>query len=1107
MVMSMLGVFVFAGIQATAPDMITTLDRYLDENNVYDIRIVSDMGLTQEDVDAVSAVTGVAQAEGIYGKDVIVSCGENEDVVHVASIQTDMNTLELLDGTLPQNANEIVVEENLLTQNGLNIGDTLTLDDDAFAEHEVIITGTVRSPLYYNNVSVNQTRGNTSIGSGKVNYFAYVSADNFTQDYYSAVYVTVDGAKEFETSGEHYVALIDEVTENLKAIQDSREDARYETLLSDANSELDKQQTEANQKLDDAWDELEEGKAELESAQSELSDAKQTLEEKGQQLSDAKQALDEGKTQLSANEAKLAEAKSQIDSSRAELNTALETNGITEAEIPEKISALQDGIVQVETGITQTEDGIIQVDAGIAQTEDGLAQLEQGLEQLDRTISQLAASDLLSSQQQMIVAQQQLSELQRQQETLQDQREALQNQLELLKNQREALQNQEKTLQTQKNTLSTQLSALQTLQDSVDAINAAEAQYNANLLSFQTASEEYQNSLNEYNKGMSEYQSAQQEYAENEARYEENQATYEDSLKEYEEQKADADREIANAKEEIDQIKHPTWYLYDRTDYSTYSDYLDDAGSIANLSKVFPVVFFAVAVLISLISMNRMVEEDRLEIGTLKSLGFSNETILSKYMVFSFWATMAGGVIGSALGLVLIPKLIFGIYKILFTLPYFVLQPQWKTTILGFAIVMICVCGTSMWTVYKVLREKPAELMRPKAPKQGKRVLLERIPFIWNRLKFSNKVTVRNLLLYKKRVFATVFGIAGCTALMLCGCGIKDSIADIATRQYEDIYQFDAMVYVNDLEPSDTKRCSEIFSDASIAGYTQSERLSGTVGDVNISLFVAKDDADLSKIIHLTNLESGQEEHLKEGEVIITDKLAQRAGLQAGDTIEILDVNQVSYEYTVSAVVKNYLEHFVFMDQATFEQADVTYEPNLVYMKTQELSDDQQQTLAENLLQQEEVLNVTYKDTLVKNAEDMLKSLDKVVLILVVLAAMLSFVVLYNLSNININERKREIATLKVLGFYDREVDAYITKETVVMTIIGILLGLVAGYFLTKVVVSTVEVEKARFINEIKLQSYGYAALMSVTFTAIVNRITHFHLKKINMIDSLKSVE
>ena len=811
LVMSALGVFTFAGLHAAAPDMITTLDNYLDSRNVYDMYVISDMGLTDEDVDAIEALDQVEKAEASNTEDVIALTGVNEHVITVHQVPEDINEITLLEGSMPEKNNEIIVEESLLTKENLSIGDKIVFRGDGFTADEAVITGTVSSPLHYNNVKIEQKRGNTGVGAGTITYFSYMTKDAFDRDVFSVVYITAKGAKDLETGSGEYETKINSLTDELESIKEEREKAR------------------------------------------------------------------------------------------------------------------SDGLVEDE-------------------------------------FAKIPGTDYMSD--------------------------------------------------TQK----------QAVKDDI--------------------------------------------------------------------------------KKEIDE---PTWFISDRTDYPTYDEYMDDVVSIGNLSRVFPFIFFLVAILISLISMNRMVEDDRTEIGTLKSLGFSSGKIITKYVMFALAATIIGAVGGAVAGLIIMPNLIFGIYKILFSVPDFALSPRWGTTLLGIGITIFCVAGTSILTAVMVLRERPASLMRPKPPRSGKRILLERIGPLWEKMNFSTKITMRNLFRYKKRGLVTIGGIAGCTALILIGFGMKDSIVDIPNIQFGEIFEVDGMAYVN-TEGDPDKAREFIDSKSDVTKSVSTQRLNAEVSDTDVLFMVTEDQNELGKIVNLMDSSTGEEVSLEPGKVVITEKLSIIKDLHEGDTIEITDINNKQYSYQISEVVRNHFDHIIFLDADTFGKFS-EFEPNLIYFSTDLENDEDREKLSSELLKSEDVLNVLYKDTLTENADHMLKSLDGVVVILIVLAAMLSFVVLYNLSNININERKRELATLKVLGFYDIEVDAYIMWETTILTAVGIAGGLVMGYFLVDVVVGTIEIDKARFMYTVKPQSFLYAILVSGGFAFIVTFITHFVLKRINMIESLKSVE
>ena len=544
-------------------------------------------------------------------------------------------------------------------------------------------------------------------------------------------------------------------------------------------------------------------------------------------------------------------------------------------------------------------------------------------------------------------------------------------------------------------------------------------------------------------------------------------------------------------------------YVYNRLNDSTYKSYVDDTDSVTNLAYVFPIVFYAVAILVSLVSMNRMVEDDRMMLGTFKSLGFSNNMILFKYMLFAAIATLVGGIIGVGLGVVIIPSLINSIYHLLFDLPKFYIGLNIKDSLIGFIIAIVCICGSTLYTVHKELKAKPAELLRPKSPKAGRKVFLERFEKLWRKIKFSNKITIRNISRYKKRVGVTTLGVAGCCALMLCGFGIKDSITDIPARQFTHITTEDATLYFNNVTKEEAKEV--LNNETSFQSYAILNNTNATIGKYDIYISVLSENFE--EFQHFYDLDTKEKCNLNDDEVLISDKLASLLKVKKGDTIEFYDDNN-NYNMKVGAVVENYIQHFIFMNERTYNKnssKDLTF--NMAYVELGDLTKDEQLDLQAKMLENSNVLNMTFIQDSIDQANDMLQTLDKVVVILIVLAAMLSFIVLYNLSNINIHERKREIATLKVLGFYPNEVDRYITQENWILTVIGIVIGLVAGFFLTNIVVSTVEIEYVRFIHVIRPLSFIYASVMSLLFTLIVNFITHFSLKNIDMIESLKSVE
>lgn len=551
-------------------------------------------------------------------------------------------------------------------------------------------------------------------------------------------------------------------------------------------------------------------------------------------------------------------------------------------------------------------------------------------------------------------------------------------------------------------------------------------------------------------------------------------------------------------------INESSLYIYSRIDDTTYKSYIDDSNSISNLSLIFPLVFYIVAILVSLISMSRMVDDERTNIGTLKSLGFSTFHILIKYIYFAFFATFIGSILGVALGIYIIPTMINSIYKILFDLPYFKLSINYLDSLIGIIIALVCIVGTTIISALRVLKENSASLLRPKAPKKGKKVFLENFKWLWKKISFSKKVTIRNISRYKKRVIVTIVGIAGCTALMLTGWGIRDSITDIPAKQYNYVTTYDASIYFNNASIS---KVDELLKDKEeIKEYSYLELISGSYENYDITINVM--DSNNDNFQHYYDIKTNEELTLKDNEIFISDKFASLNKINVGDILTFNDNNSSIYSLKVGAIIKNYIYHYVYLTRNTYENiTNKEFKVTNSYISLNELNKENEEKLKIDLLKNEEIINVMYVDELIDSVNDMLTSLNKVVIILIVLAGFLAFVVLYNLSAINIHERKREIATLKVLGFRSKEVDHYITSENIILTIIGIILGLIFGYFLANIVVSTVEIEYVRFIHKIKYLSYIYSALFSLAFTLIINLLAHFTLKRIDMIESLKSVE
>lgn len=586
---------------------------------------------------------------------------------------------------------------------------------------------------------------------------------------------------------------------------------------------------------------------------------------------------------------------------------------------------------------------------------------------------------------------------------------------------------------------------------------------------------------------------------------------------ELEKQKADvksqleeAQEELNKAKEDIKKIEKGKWYIQDRLDNTGYTSIFDAIKTMSNISKLFPVIFYLVAVLISLTSMTRMVEEERVEIGTLKALGYTNTQIILKYVLYALLASVIGGILGMSVGFYLLPAIVWSLYSMIYTIPKFYYTYRLGLGLLGIIIAFICIGGTTIFVANQELKQMPSVLMRPKSPKNGKKIFIEKIKFIWKRLNFSQKVTVRNIFRYKKRALMTIIGIAGCTGLMLTGFGIRDSVVDIPKAQFGNIFKYEigvALLNTDGLEDIE-KYLNE---NGKIEDYTKICATSGTItngnGKYDANVFVPEEANQIEKICELLDYIQNEKISLSNEGIIITDKMAEQLEINKGDEVTFIDGDNVNYTFKVDGIVKNHVGHYVYMTKDLYEQNIASYKTNMIMVNTEEMTSEEQNLMTSKLLEIDGVASVSIISDLMSTVSDMLNTMNYVVVVLIIASALLAFVVLYNLANINIGERQREIATLKVLGFYDREVDNYINKENLIFTIVGIILGLIFGTLLTSAIIVSIEIDNLKFMQKILPSSYIFSAVITLTFSIAVNYIIHFILKKIDMIASLKSVE
>ena len=1054
-------------------------------------------------------------------------------------------------------------------------GEALT---DSLVTDTYKIVGIGNSPLYISFGRGNSTIGTGEISGFVVVDKASFDMDVYTEAYvkvsgaeektaFTDEYNNLsDAAKEAvsaieeERCAARKQEIVDEANEKL---------ADSEKTVNEKSQELENAKKELESGKSKAAEELEKAKQQLTDGEAELADAKQQIADGETQLADAKAQLNEKQAQLSSAEAEYESGKAQLDQKEQELAAAEQTYLSNYAKYMPFITA---GKAQIAAGRTQIADGKKQLDEGLAplkQLRDGLDGIEDGISQCDSGMAevqkQLDGMDSDVYQEYVKIPEEDRNEEQQayvnKWENLNAQFAGIQaqkTQLETAKSgllaqagfateadldaqitsltaQRDELDKKEAALLGQEQTLAAQeeelLSAGRQITDGKSQIAAARSQLDSTKLQITDGKAQILSAwalLNEkedtLNASKAQLASGEQELADGRSEYEQAAKEAEEQITDGqakitdgEKQLTDAKQQIADAKAEIKKIENPKWYVQTREDALTeYQGYGDNADRMRSIGKVFPVLFFLVAALISLTTMTRMVEEQRVQIGTMKALGYGKAAIAGKYIGYALIATLGGSIFGVLAGEKILPFIIIYAYMILYKhLPAILVPYHMSYALQASGIAVACTLIATIASCYKELAAEPAELMRPAAPKQGKRILLERIGIIWKHLNFTWKSTVRNLIRYKKRFFMTIFGIGGCMALMVVGFGLKDCIYEIVSLQYEKVQFYDAATYMSDDISEENRQQLHDYLDQNadiketIEARMQKTDVKSASGKKTLYLMVPSDNEKIEDFLSFHSRTNKDEVYsLKKDEVILTEKMASLLNVKVGDELTIEDEDRGDQTVTVGAICENYMSHYLYLSPEKYEELyGVPAEYNTIIYSVKDGKDDQIEKIGTKLLSMDGVLNVSYTSSIEGRLDDMLRSLNLVIVVLIVSAGMLAFVVLYNLNNINITERQRELATLKVLGFYDEEVASYVYRENILLTIIGSVVGMVLGNLLHRYIILTVEVEEAMFGRQIHWQSYLYSFLFTVAFSLFVNWVMFYKLKKIDMVESLKSVE
>lgn len=1078
-----LGVAFFSGIRSSEPDMRLTGDAYFDGTNLMDIQVMSTYGVTEDDLAALAEVEGVEAVEGAYSQDFLSTLDDEQTVLHVMSLPEEMNQVAVSEGRLPKAADECMVDNAM----GYEIGDEIVLEsgtddpvEDTLGTDTFTVVGKGSSPCY-----ISFERGSTTIGTGTLDGFLVVPKSAFVTEVYTEAYLQVEGAKELTTYTDAYDEKIETVLDRVEDITGERGRIRRDELIAEAQEELDKARQEledgrktAQEELADGWSQIEDGESQLEDAKAQIEDgraqirdAKATLNSKQKELDDGLKQYQVGKDQLEAGKKAYQQGKEEFDGQKAQ----------AEQEIASGYEELEEGKAQIEEYQKQYEELVNQTIPGleklIKQTEDAGEDTTVLRENLGK--AQDAAKNL---EENIPLAQQEYQEGLAQLEAAEKNLEDGQKQLKDTKKQLDA---SEKELKA----------AYQEIQSGQSQIDAA----------------------------WDELESQEQTLKDGEAEIRENEKKLADAKEEYEEGKQEAEEEIAqgeqeirDAEEEIQDIELPDWYVYDRGNLPEHDGYGENADRMRAIGQVFPVIFFLVAALISLTSMTRMVEEQRIEVGTMKALGYDRFTTASKYLGYALLATVGGSILGVLIGEKILPFIIIYAYGIMYqNIPEILVPYQWSYAAMASAAAVACTIAATLMACYREMGAQPAVLMRPPSPKKGQRVLLERVRIIWNHLNFNWKSAVRNLVRYKKKLFMTVFGIGGCMALMLVGFGLRDSIFEIADLQYGELQFYDGSIYPEEDLSQEERQELEVFlkEDSDVEDFLDVDMMNQTLehGKNTHEAYtcVLSDTQKGRDFLCFRDRKTHESYQLPDNGAIITEKTADLLNAEVGDTIILRDEEKGDREVKISEICENYMGHYLYLS-ADYYQELYGGEPeyNAIFFQVPEgYSQDQLEDAGQVILARDEVLSVSYTHDIRSQLDDMLTSLNLVIVVLIISAGMLAFVVLYNLNNISITERQRELATLKVLGFYDPEVAMYVYRENIVLTVLGAAFGIILGRILHLFVIQTVEVDAAMFGRNVNLPSYLYSFLFTLLFTLVVNLVMYFKLKKIDMVESLKSIE
>ncbi len=1114
----MLGVGLFTGLKATTPAMIITENEYLAEQDFFDFRLLSTIGFDPADVAEVTEMSEIAMAEGAVSVDALCAVGEeNEDVYKIHTVPERINRVVVTAGRMPQKADECVLDAAFFGEDAIGTRITVTDSNDAdtlemFQNRTFTAVGIVRSPYY-----INFERGTSSIGDGKIAAFLYVPKEAFDCGYLTEIYAVAK--LRYKVYTDEYEAYIDNLQGKMEDKAYDLSYGRYERLLAeaqeeidDAQKELDDKKAEAGQELDDAWREIMDGEQELLDGEQDIAGAKKKIADGRQEIAEHEQDILEGEREIAdgeqkiqeseaqirdaeeevslheweifANEQELGGARYQLEQAREEviakesllreneeelertgwelsdkereLSAQLEALPAQKAALEEQEAYLNSQLAQLQAGLVQIRDGLMQIRAGKEEIEDGKEQLERAKREIEANENVLssAETELMSAKRQVTDARNELEEGKRD-------------------------------------------------------LEEAKAELADGRLELEDGRARLEKARGELEDAMTELADGERELADGRIELADAKEEYEEARAEFEEEIQDAQDKIDDARDELADIEEPDYYALTRDTNIGYACYESDSNIVAAIANVFPVFFFLVAALICMTTMNRMVEEQRTQIGVMKALGYGNGAIMGKYLFYAGSAAAVGALAGCLGGTWLFPRVIWMGYGIMYSMGDIEYYFDVPMALFSLAAALLCSMGAAYVSCRHELLGVPASLIRPKAPKSGKRIFLETIPSVWGRLKFLHKVSIRNIVRYKKRFFMMILGISGCTALLLTGFGVRDSVTNVADMQYDEVQIYDIGITFSDEEKADAKILEERMGDAlerTAFLYEESVDLDFGGKTKSVYLQVPENVEEMGAFLDLHTPDGEKIPYPSRTEAVLTAKLADSMGIRIGDTISFRDNDMNRFTVKVSGFCENFIYNYIYISKETYaDQFGAPPKYKSAYAVVREGVDVHEAAAA--LADMDPVLAVSVTADMRERIATMMKSMDYIVFLIIACAGSLAFIVLYNLTNINITERIREIATIKVLGFYAKETADYVFRENLVLTGLGAIAGLGLGKWLHWFVMYNINIDLISFKTAIAPVSFVLSLVLTFVFAMLVNGVMYFKLEKINMAEALKSIE